>query len=302
MYPVKRIHKLIVLSLFILVSVSRIGAQTYENLNRLEGTNIDTYFSEGSNEEAEYMASLCDSVTSFYISLIEFKPSVTLLVLSPTDWKKYTNFPVYGMPHYPDKQTLVVASHDNDFWKSMLPPLEQLPEVLAEQISNTYSDSNKNVTMRGFFDLLAIHELGHAFHEQGNLNMQRKWMGELFANIFLHTYIAEKRPKLLPQLTDFPKMVVSTTSKEELKYTSLEELEINYGLITQQYPQNYGWYQCKWHIASANIYDEGGITVFENLWDVLKNNTEPLDDSSFATLLSNKVHKSVADVQLEWNK
>lgn len=273
-----------------------------KNLNRLEGQNIDTYFSEGSNEQAVYMANLCDSVISFYKSIIEFQPTVTLLVLSPDDWSSYTTFPVYGMPHYPDEKTLVVASDDNDFWKSMLPPLDQLPTQLAATISKTYVDDSGNLTMRVFFDLLAIHELGHAFHEQGDLTMQRIWMKELFANMFLHTYIAEKKPELLPELTIFPQMVVSSTNKEALKYTTLEELENNYGLITQQYPQNYGWYQCKWHIASGNIYDEGGIAVFQKLWKVLKTQKVSLDDSEFSTLLSNVVHKSVADVPLNWNK
>ena len=301
MNTMKLIYKPIALVLFILISASGMQGQSFKSLNRLNGLNIDTYFSEGSKEQAVHMATLCDSVISFYKSHIEFQPNVTLLVLSPADWSQYTSFPVYGMPHYPDAQTLVVASHDNDFWKSMLPPLDKLPKELAKQISSTYSDVNNNLTMRGFFDLLAIHELGHAFHEQGKLTMQRKWMGELFANMYLHTYIAEMKPELLPELTTFPKMVLSSSNKEELRYTTLAELEANYDLITQKYPQNYGWYQCKWHIASGNIYDEGGIAVFQKLWEVLKTHTEPLDDSSFATLLSNEVHNSVADVQLNWN-
>lgn len=302
MIPINKFIRTTILSFFILLVASEIKAQSYENLNRLEGKNLDTYYSEGSYVQAAHMAILCDSVMSFYSSLIQFKPSVTLLVLSPADWSKYTSFPVYGMPHYPDDETLVVASDDNDFWKSMLPPLDQLPTELAHVISNTYSDDSGNLTMRGFFDLLAIHELGHAFHEQGELTIQRKWMGELFANIFLHTYIAEKEPKLLQALTIFPKMVVSSTDPGELKYSTLGELETNYDLIAQQYPQNYGWYQCKWHTEAGNIYDESGVGVFQKLWNVLKTNIELLDDLSFATLLSNKVHKSVADVQLKWNK
>src|SRR5690606_27769758 len=162
---------------------------------------------------------------------------VTLFGFSSGDWSKYTNFPVYGMPHYNDAQTLIVASEDNDFWESFIPPLDQLPKELAQQIANTYSDQNNSLTMRGFFDLLAIHELGHAFHEQGGLTMQRKWMGELFANILLHTYIAEKEPELLPALTVFPQMVVSSTNKSDLKFTTLIELETNYNLIGQNFPQ-----------------------------------------------------------------
>lgn len=287
--------------ILLLFTTSTLFAQSFENLNHLEGTKTKTYYSNGSKEQAETMAKRCDNVMSFYKSLINFEPTVTLLVLSPDDWNKYTNFPVYGMPHYNDAKTLIVASEDNDFWKSFIPPLEQLPKELAQQISNTYSDKDNSLTMRGFFDLLAIHELGHAFHEQGGLTMQRKWMGELFANILLHTYIAEKEPELLPALTVFPQMVVSSTNKSELKFTTLNELENNYNLIGQKYPQNYGWFQSRWHIAAGEIYEAGGMMAFKKLWQELQQQKEPLDDTSFAQLLT-KVHKSIANVQLKWDE
>ena len=276
-------------------------AQSLEDLNRLEGHRTKTYYSDGSIEQAKNMAARCDNVNSFYRSLIDFEPDVTLLILSPEDWSKYTNFPVYGMPHYDDKKTLIVASADNDFWNSFIPDFDQLPGQLAQLITKTYTGGNGTLTMRGFFDLLAIHELGHAFHQQGGLTMQRLWMGELFANILLHTYIAEQEPGLLPVLTVFPEMVVSSTSRKELKYTTLTALESNYEMIGRQYPNNYGWYQCRWHMAAANIYDEGGVQAFGNLWKTLKNEKTQLDDPAFAKLLLG-IHHAVADVQLKWGE
>lgn len=279
-----------------------ISGQNFDGLNQLKGFRTKTYYSDGSNEQAKEMAKRCDNVVSFYKNLIDFEPAVTLLVLSKEDWSKYTNFPVYGMPHYDDNNTLIVASEDNDFWKSFIPPVDKLPRELAQQITKTYSGKDGDLTMRGFFDLLAIHELGHAFHIQNGLTMQRKWMGELFANIFLHTYIAEIEPELLPALTVFPRMVVSSTDKKELQFTSLNDLESNYDKIGQQFPNNYGWYQCRWHMAAANIYDTGKIAAFKNLWFTLKQQHEILDDSSFEKLLSAKVHQSVADVLLKWDE
>ncbi len=276
-------------------------AQSYDDLNRLEGFKTETYYSHGAKEIAETMARRCDNVSLFYKSLIDYEPTVILLVLSPTDWSKYTYFPVYGMPHYDDTKTLIVAAEDNDFWKSFIPPLDQLPSALAAQISSTYS-ANNSLTMRGFFDLLAIHELGHAFHIQGGLKMQRSWMGELFSNILLHTYIAEREPELLPALTIFPEMVVSSTNKSDLQFTSLQQLETNYKLIGEQYPNNYGWYQCRWHSAAATIYDEAGLVGFVNLWNLLKTQKDPLEDTEFAALLATKAHQSIADVLLKWDE
>jgi len=274
----------------------------FSGISPLPGHHTKTYYSDGAEEQAISMASRCDRVISFYGSLIGFKPEVTLLVLAPPDWSRYTDFPVYGMPHYNDAQTLIVASEDNDFWKSFIPPLDLLPPELAGVISKTYSDPNGNLTMRSFFDLLAIHELGHAFHMQGGLTMQRMWMQELFANLFLHTYIAEKEPELLPSLTVFPEMVIASTRKAELNFSTLNDLESNYELIGKQFPNNYGWYQCRWHRAAAHIFDIAGTSAFYNLWKLLRLQKDSLDDASFASHLTSHVHQSVADVMLKWDE
>lgn len=286
---------------FLTLPTVQLSAQNYDSLIHLDGYQTKVFYSNGTIERANIMASRCDKVLQFYKKQIEFEPSVTLLILSPQDWSKYTNFPVYGMPHYNDKKTLIVASEDNNFWKSFIPPISQLPKNLADQITSTYSNKSGGLTMQAFFDLLAIHELGHAFHSQGKLTMQRKWMGELFANILLHTYIAENEPDLLPALTIFPKMVV-TGGKSEFKFTTLQELETNYNEIGQKYPKNYGWYQCRWHIAAGNIYDAGKVETFKKLWVTLQSQKDILDDASFASLLSENVHQSVADVLLKWDE
>lgn len=96
-------------------------------------------------------------------------------------------------------------------------------------------------------------------------------------------------------------MVVSSTNKSELKFTTLTDLEANYALLGQQYPNNYGWYQCRWHQAAGKIYDDGGTKAFKKLWQTLKEQKEPLDDTEFAKLLAKKVHQSVANVPLEWD-
>ncbi len=302
----KTIHMLsnrILLILALALLALRSESQSFENLTRMEGTVINTYFSSGADNQANSMATLCDSVMRFYTSIIDFQPTVTLLVLSPSDWSDYTGFPVYGMPHILEGQRLIVASEDNDFWRSFIPPLDKLPSDLAQEVSSAYTDDGKNITMRGFFDLLAIHELGHAYHLQAGLNMQRKWMEELFANMFLHTYIAERKAKLLPALTTFPRMVVATTDASSLQYNTLHELDANYSVITQQFPQNYGWYQCRLHKAAGNIYDRAGTVAFQRLWQVLKTHAGHIDhDTDLAELMAKDVDANVADVILKWDE
>ncbi len=290
------------LLLFVFLITAYIAeAQKYDKLKALTGSSILTYYSDDAGDRAEMISNRCNSVMNYYSKVLGFAPKVTLLVLNPEDWPQYTNFPVYGMPHYTDDQTLIVASEDNDFWRSFIPPLDGLPEVLEGQIRQTYTDEKGVVTMRDFFDLLAIHELGHAFHFQGGLTMHRKWLQELFANIFLHTYIAENEPRYLPALTVFPQMVIAG-GKEGLKYTSLADLESRYDEIGMQYPKNYGWYQCRWHAGAKDIYDQGGIAVMKNLWTSLKARNTEIPEQELASFLNSNVHASVAEMLTEWDK
>ncbi|MDD4352674.1 MAG: hypothetical protein PHU71_06920, partial [Candidatus Gracilibacteria bacterium] len=170
--------------------------QKYKELLRLDGHKSLVFHSIGCEERANAIAAQCDKVIAYYNNLIEFEPKVIILILNPEDWNKYTEFPVYGMPHYNDNKTLIVASENNDFWNNFIPPLDMLPVELAKLISETYTNSNGVLTMQAFFDLLVIHELGHAFYFQAGLTMQRRWMEELFTNIMLQTYIAENEPNL----------------------------------------------------------------------------------------------------------
>ena len=294
---------LFIFILFAITLYQPTRAQSVDSLNQLKDQSFPVYYSSGHQQRAQTMALQIAKAIAFHQNLLEFKPTVTLLILSANDWKTYTTEPVvYGMPHYNEKnKRLIVAAEDNEFWQSFLPPLDQLPESLRKPIQTTYSSSDGHITMQPFFDLLAIHELGHAFHMQSGLVMQRNWMGELFANILLHTYIAEKEPELLPALTLFPKMVVAAGSKE-FKYTTLQDIQERYSEIARQYPKNYGWYQCRWHAGAAGIYDAAGKQVCCKLWDALKGNKEMLTDEQLVTLLETMVHKRMADMIKYWDR
>lgn len=287
------------LIIYCITTVSIYG-QSYDSLVHLPGHQAQVYHSKGALVKAKRMAGQLDRVMQFYSGQTGFTPSVTLLILSPADWNKYSQSMVYGMPHYTNSKTLIVAAENNDFWKSFIPPLDKLPNELASAISNTYTDPVDGLSMEPFFDLLAIHELGHAYHTQGGLQMQRNWMGELFVNIFLHSYIAEKEPKLLPALTLFPMMVVTMTDITTLKYTSLDDLEKYYTKIAEQSPQNYGWYQCRWHKEAGSIYEAGGADIMKKLWVVLKNQQEIINDKLLTDLLTSKVNERLAAVLLNW--
>lgn len=271
-------------------------AQSYSDLNELTGFSIKAYYSPGNEERAKLIVGRCEKTVKYVSGLVGFTPTIRVLILNPEQWGKYSTIPVYGMPHYQDGGILVIASEDNEFWNSFIPSLDQLPADMAAKIKYAYTNADGTLSMMAFFDLLALHELGHGFHRQGGLTMQRFWMQELFCNIMLHTYIAENEPSNLPALEVFPEMILAAGTAE-CSFNSLSDFEKRYNNMN---PKNYGWYQCRFHVAGKYIYNAGGRNIFIQLWKGLKENTTEMTDEQFALFLNKKVNSEVAKVQTDW--
>lgn len=271
-------------------------------LAELTGFTQTFYYSPGYEARANDIAVFLENAGNFFQEELKFTPQVRMYILAPQHWKDVAAKPVqnvYGFPHNVDAYRLAIATDDNDFWRSFLPQVNQLPAPLAIKVTKAYGKADGSYSMMPFFDLLALHEMGHSYTAQAGLKMQRYWMGELFVNIMLHTYIAEKQPELLPALETFPDMVVNAGS-QEYKFTSLQDFETLYPTLGMG-PKNYGWYQSKLHSAAKDIYNSGGKMILKKLWDALKNHQEDMTNEAFAEMLTIEVHASVAEVYLKWN-
>jgi len=272
-------------------------------LKELPGFSQTFYYSPGQEKRAKSIAVFIENAGNYFNEEIGFTPKTTLYILSPQHWKEHAAKPlhdVYGFPHNLDNVRLVIAAEDNDFWKSFLPPVDQLPPPIATQVTKAYGKPDGFYSMMPFFDLLALHEMGHSYTVQAGLKMHRNWMGELFVNIMLHTYVAEKQPEFLAALEAFPTMVVGAGTAE-YKFTSLEDFEELYATMGMG-PKNYGWYQSKLHSAAKDIYNAGGKHVLRKLWKTLKKHQEELFDKEFVNILKEEVHPAVANVYINWNK
>ena len=272
-------------------------------LLELKGFTQTFYFSPGYEKRAKDIAVFMEQAGNYFQQEIGFTPATKLYILGPAQWKDFAAQPlqdVYGFPHNLDTERLVIAAADNDFWRSFLPPVSQLPPLLAVQVKEAYSMADGSYSMMPFFDLLALHEMGHSYTAQAGLKMHRNWMGELFVNIMLHTYIAEQQPELLPALEAFPNMVVGGGTAA-YKFTSLEDFEKLYSTLGMG-PRNYGWYQSKLHSAAKDIYNAGGKTTLKKLWTALKKHQQKMSDEEFVNMLNTEVHPAVANVYLQWNK
>ncbi len=273
------------------------------SLEELKGFTQTYYYSPGAEARAKNIAEFMEDAVRYFQEELGFTPRAKLYILTAQHWKDVAAPPVrdvYGFPHNIDEGRLAIAADDNDFWRSFLPPIDKLPAPLVAQITKAYGKPDGSYSMMPFFDLLALHELGHSYTAQAGLKMHRHWMGELAVNIMLHTYVAENRPDLLPALETFPDMVVGAGSAE-YEFTSLEDFERLYVTLGMG-PKNYGWYQSKFHSAAKDIYNAGGKHVGIKLWKALKQHQEVMTDEEFAEMLKNEVHISVANVYLKWNK
>lgn len=293
--------KIILLVLTTCCSVLFATAQRFDSLVNKSGKLITVYCSKGYEARAGEIGPRVERALQFFSGFLQQQPSVTLLVLSKNDWKQYTNFPVYGMPHYNNDQVLVVAAEDNDFWKSFIPPAGQLTPEKAAQVRQVYGQADGSISMKSFFDLLAIHELGHAFHFQAGINTQRKWMGELLVNLMLHVFVAEQEPASLPALTLFPQLVISGGTKGFL-YTSLKDVHDRYDEIGQQHPNNYGWYQSRWHAGAAAMYNQEGKELTRRLWTALKQQSGTLNDDELNRYLRQQVGATLEAFIRNWDQ
>lgn len=273
------------------------------NLSALNGFTQIFYYSPQYEKRANDIAIFIEDAGKYFQQQIKFTPKTKLYILGPEHWKDFAAQPVkemYGFPHNPDKESLVIAVVDNDFWRSFLPPIGQLPPNLAVQVTKAYGKPDGSHSMMPFFDLLALHELGHSYTSQAKVKTQRHWLEELFVNIMLHTYVAENQPELLLALETFPNMVVGAGASE-YKYTSLQDFEKLYTTMGMG-AKNYGWYQTKLHVAAKNIYNVAGKKLLPKLWEALRKHPELMTDEELVNMLKSEVDPSVANVFVEWNE
>lgn len=300
------IHSIVAVLLFCNVALAQDTLKSTNEsfpLEELKDYTQTFYYSQGHEERANRIAMFIEDAGAYFQKEIGFTPKTTLYILAPKHWKEFAAKPfreVYGFPHNATSGQLVIAAEDNDFWRSFLQPVNSLVPSIAADVTKAYGKPDGSFSMMPFFDLLALHEMGHSYTAQAGLNMHNYSMGELFVNIMLHTYVVEKQPELLSALETFPNMVIGMGS-EEFKFTSLEDFEELYPTLGMG-PKNYGWYQCMLHSAAKDIYNSGGKMVLKKLWNALKKHQEEMTDEQFIRMLQKEVHPSVANVYLNWNK
>jgi hypothetical protein len=270
-------------------------ARKYPQLAALAGFPFPVYSSESACDRAESIAARAERAHRFLAETLNADARIEVVVLAPDHWSTYATFPVYGMPHILDKYTLVVAGQGSDFWHSMTPPLANMPPHIAQIARSRYGGTG-TVDYSPFFDLLAVHEMGHLFHYQAGIQFPRLWLMELFCNLCLQCYVAEAEPDQRLSLETFPQIVVDL-GEAHLQHTALADLERLYAGVGAA---NYGWYQSQWLVAVRQLYEDAGVPVLQRLWRAFLGSPEFPSDAALSVYLRETVHPELARVQDEW--
>jgi hypothetical protein len=242
-----------------------------ERLPVLQGYPFEVRYSATAREEAMRLADLTKNAYAYFAALFpSTSPTFTATYLAPADWRRG-----YGMPSYqPVEKRLRVATDDNPLWQSfgriarVASPFGAYP-----RLKKTYADTKGHLQLRRFFDLLAVHELAHAFEEQGGVAFPTHWMREIYANLALHAFIAKTRPKELSNLTTLPEAQTRIAAFNLMMrlngYTRLDDFDRHYPAGNPKAPMsdpNYGWYQVRFHVIAREMFDAEGEEALRRLW------------------------------------
>ena len=181
-----------------------IDTSWHEGLRNVPGFSLPVLSSAGLESRAGSIAERVVKAHRFLSKTLEFTPPSALLVLSIADWPSRSGTQVYGMPHF-RAGNLIVAGQPADFWQGFVSMIREESADSLKRAEEVYRGPNGSIDFSPFFDMLAVHELGHIFHDQVPFRFPRAWLTEFFANLCLHAYIASIEPENLPVLETFPK-------------------------------------------------------------------------------------------------
>jgi hypothetical protein len=279
----------------------------------LTGYPFEVRYSNGSLVRARAAAAIAADAYR-YLSLLfaGLEPDIAIIVAAERDWKSRQP---YGLPFFNDDAgqirpgIVVMPAGSGDFWKGIGEDIQEASPRGYAKLLATYPDGAGGLDLQPFFDLVTIHELGHAFEVLGGLNLPTFWLGEIFANLALHAFVATRRPESLRTLEVLPTAGAQSrrlgARMRAEGYSTLEQLEAHYtGGDHPMNPLNYVWYQHRWLRLAARVFDADGEIVLVRFWECFHGFDHAwsgdVTAASLAPLLTTQVSETLGRAVRRW--
>ena len=244
-------------------------------LSQLGGYPFEVRYSDGSLVRARAAADVAANAYVYFSRLFAaVEPDIAVIVADEADW---SGKGPYGLPFFRDDPgeirpgIVVMPAGSGDFWIAIGQDIRDASPRGYARLLAAYPDGAGGLDLQPFFDLVTIHELGHAFEMLGDLRLPTFWLGEIFANLALHAFVATKQPESLNTLEVLP--TVGAQSRRLAArmraegYSTLEELEAHYtGGDQPMSPLNYVWYQHRWLRLAARMFAADGEDGLVRFW------------------------------------
>ena len=282
-------------------------------LANLGGYPFEVRYSHGSLKRARASADVAADAYAYFSRLFSgVEPDIAVIVVDEADWESRQP---YGLPFFNDDDgqirpgIVVMPAGSGDFWIAMGQDLQEASPRGYARLLATYPGGAGGLDLQPFFDLVTIHELGHAFETLGDLRLPTFWLSEIFANLALHAFVATRQPESLNTLE-----VLSTVGAQSSRldtrmraegYSTLEELEAHYtGGDDPMSPLNYVWYQYRWQRLAATMFDVDGEDGLTRFWDCFhatdRLSSGEVTAASLAPLLRTEVSEILGGAVQEW--
>jgi hypothetical protein len=283
-------------------------------LPTLGGYPFEVRYSDGSVARARAAADVAADAYAYFRRLFSaFEPDIAIVVAGEADWPD--NGPPYGLPFFRDDAgeirpgIVVMSAGAGDFWSGMVQDLREASPRGYVKLRAAYPDGTGGVDLQPFFDLVTIHELGHAFEVLGDLRLPTFWLSEIFVNLAMHAFIATQLPDSLPTLEVLPTVGAGSrrlaARMRAEGYSTLEELQTHYtGGDRPMSPLNYVWFQYRWQRLAAKMFVLDGEDGLVRFWDCFhardRVNASDATAASLAPLLSIEVSPTLGRAVRDW--
>jgi hypothetical protein len=221
-------------------------------LTHAEIAGLHVWYASGSAPRARATAERIAKARRWLQATLGQAPPARILLLDGPAWARHATFPVFGMPHFTDERTLAVAATPAPFLAQFIQQVvDRADDRGRAALAAAYGAPPDPLR---FFDLLAVHELGHLRQFSEGMSFAQGWLAELHANLLLHGYVASEEPAQLPALTTLVD-IGARWPASTMRHQRLEQMHAGVDLD----PDNYGWFQMNLHVLAARLWEEHGV-------------------------------------------